>query len=647
MSNRKSSENSDSISLFPFLAVLLCTMGALLVMLVILVQEAAQRALLPEASSTQLASDPPSAAAHRVSQDEDRLRRELDQVQAHQRELAELRAEGKRRLENERARLSHAEEHTRRLEEELAKLSIAAEQLKLTEKNQTVDQQQAEKELARLEQLVADTEEQLDKLREEASTSNKSYAIVPYKGPNGTYRKPIYIECTGKGITIHPEGLHLTETDFIAPSWPGNPLAAILRASREYLNQKAAQEGAPEPPDPYPLMLVRPDGIEYYALARAAITSWDSDYGYEFVEADMKLTFRESADPQLYRVQNHAMLIARDRLVHLVQAAPSRFRGMRTGGGPPGGSGGEGSGYGAYGSGDGQYGNAGTQVAGSAAGGGMGGVQDSAEGELQGNDGGGSPSGDAQIGNLAGTAGPDGEGGPQLGYADGTEASHDGAGGGNASGGEPNLAGPRYAQQGGNSGAAGGGQAMASNAPSQPLDGADAAGGGSGQQMAAGGSAGGDSGSSGGGGSSGMSFGQQGGQTIADAKGANWAVGRPGLRSVAIRRPIPVVVRDNQMIILPAAGARRSVEASAQVISLDQSIHDISDNFTAAVKERIDDWGLAGSGMYWKPVLELTVEPHAEMTATRIVHLLHDSGVEVQLPATARTPESSEKGVVR
>ena len=38
MSNRKASENSDSISLFPFLAVLLCTMGALLVLLVVLVQ---------------------------------------------------------------------------------------------------------------------------------------------------------------------------------------------------------------------------------------------------------------------------------------------------------------------------------------------------------------------------------------------------------------------------------------------------------------------------------------------------------------------------------------------------------------------------------------------------------------------------------
>ena len=179
MSSRKSSENSDSISLFPFLAVLLCTMGALLVMLVILVQGAAERALLPDGSSSAVVASPGESDKDEAAEDAEQLRAELAQVQAHQAELDDLHAEGKRRLEDERARLSHSEEHTRRLEEALAKLSIAAEQLKLTEDNQTVDQEQAERELARLEKLVVDTEDQLDKMREEASAGNKSYAIVP------------------------------------------------------------------------------------------------------------------------------------------------------------------------------------------------------------------------------------------------------------------------------------------------------------------------------------------------------------------------------------------------------------------------------------------------------------------------------------
>ncbi len=91
------------------------------------------------------------------------------------------------------------------------------------------------------------------------------------------------------------------------------------------------------------------------------------------------------------------------------------------------------------------------------------------------------------------------------------------------------------------------------------------------------------------------------------------------------------------MILVPTGNARRGLEATGQEISLDQPIHDISDNFAAAVRDRIEEWGLAGSGMYWRPVLELNVEPDATMTATRIVHLLKNSGVEVRLPETANS----------
>ena len=45
MKQHAASENSNAVDLFPFLAVLLCTMGALLVLLVVLAQRAGQRAL--------------------------------------------------------------------------------------------------------------------------------------------------------------------------------------------------------------------------------------------------------------------------------------------------------------------------------------------------------------------------------------------------------------------------------------------------------------------------------------------------------------------------------------------------------------------------------------------------------------------------
>jgi hypothetical protein len=682
MSNRNSSENSDSISLFPFLAVLLCTMGALLVLLVILVQRAAEISLLPDAPDLQLASaNGPALSASKVekagapvinAEQTAELEQAFEEVGEYQRKLDEIKAEGAQRLHDEQHRLSHLEDHRRRLEEELAKLAIAAEQLKLTESDLTVDQKQAEEELVRLKELVDEKQKQLEEIKDAPVGGKKSYAIIPYKGPNGTFRMPIYLECKGDVITIHPEGHHLTKNDFIASSWPGNPLAAVLRATREFQNAKAARAGQPEPPDPYPLIIVRPSGLKSYLWARAAISAWDSDYGYEFIDEDMKLAFPIEADPQLAQVQNHALMIARERLLHMVQAAPSRFPGFRMASGSAyggnNGGGTAGSGYGVsdssgqgmagggnalgpgggsedagfnsirYGEGDGKSGNgsgnggasAGEQVAGDT----PGGQEGSGLGEFKGDP--NSQMGTAS-GSMAGGTAPSGI--AQNGGVEGGTASGTADGAANQAG--PDL-GPRYAQQGGGNGSA-------NNAPSEPLNGQNSAGNG---QMAGGssGSAGGGSGGSSGGGAggspgSGFSSSSKSNDSIANTRGSNWAVNQPKQRSVAIRRTIHVVVRDNQMILQPPNDARRGV--TGKQISLDQPVDTISNEFSIAVKDRIDDWGLAGSGMYWKPVLELKVEPGAQMTATRITQLLDDSGVEVQFPETANSNSSAGGGTLR
>jgi hypothetical protein len=132
-------------------------------------------------------------------------------------------------------------------------------------------------------------------------------------------------------------------------------------------------------------------------------------------------------------------------------------------------------------------------------------------------------------------------------------------------------------------------------------------------------------------------------ETIAASRGTNWAVNQPRQKNMAIRRSIRVVVRADKMLLMANKNVRDGVEAVGQQISLDQPVDKISDEFAAAIKGWIDDWGLAGSGMYWKPVLELNVESGAHMTATRITHLLKDSGVEVQLPATTQ-PETVQSG---
>ena len=63
------------------------------------------------------------------------------------------------------------------------------------------------------------------------------------RGPHGTRRRPIYIECTLEGIIIQPEGFVLLPDDFHGPLGPGNPLDAALRTIREHLAQGGGKAG--------------------------------------------------------------------------------------------------------------------------------------------------------------------------------------------------------------------------------------------------------------------------------------------------------------------------------------------------------------------------------------------------------------------
>lgn len=644
MSNRTLSATSDSFSVFPLVAVLLCTMGALLVLLVVFAQRTAESIPLVVANPIPIVEAPPKKESEAEST---KLKDELVEVTEYRKKLEEFRAEGKKHLEEEQLKLAHSEEHMRRLQEELAKLSIEAETLKETEKNQSVDREQAAAEADRLEKLIKDTTEQIELLRASEPAGKKSYAIVPYKGANGTYRKPIYIECSKEGVILQPEGLRLTAQDFIAPNWPGNPLASALRASRDYLNDKAAKAGEPVPPDPYPLIIIRPSGIQQYTLTRAAITSWDSDYGYEFVDEEMKLAFPDTIDPQLARIQQHAVMNARERLLHLVQSAPSRFRGIKVGGSSAASGGGPSTT--ASGGGQGEFGAPGT---------GWDGESNSSDGTGTGGNGyaagksqglpagqtGMSETDETQFGGMAGGGG---------GSIAAKDAGQPGAGEGKADsrmpeGSQPSLVGDRYAQAGSTTAQGTAGQGTPNNAPSEPIDGKDKAGQGAGNRQTASSNSGGSASNQ-----ASVSFGSSSGSSssstepISASQGSNWAVEQPGQKSVAIRRPISVVVRENKMIFLPTGGAKRGLESAAQEISLDQSVREISQSFSRIVKDRIDEWGLAGYNMYWRPVLHLEVEPNATMTANRIAHLLQDSGVEVQFPTTADSRGQTSGGAVR
>ena len=145
--------------------------------------------------------------------------------------------------------------------------------------------------------------------------------------------------------------------------------------------------------------------------------------------------------------------------------------------------------------------------------------------------------------------------------------------------------------------------------------------------------------SAGGDAASGLSFSRGGDANSSEARGQNWALRNASRGSVPIRRPIQVVVREKQIAVLPSRHVKDGAASSGFAVSLDQSADDVVEEFVAGVQQHIEEWGLAGRGLYWKPVLMFNVAPGADGNAARLSHLLRDSGVEVRIPDTAQRKE--------
>lgn len=302
-----------SLSLFPFLAVLICTMGALILLLVVIARQARLQAAQAAAEK----------AGRRRRELLEELEIEREGVQWRIEQLRIARQKTRSQMAEARMALGHVEDHSRRLEDQLARLKVAWEDLDRLDREGARRGDELEAELPRVRARVAEAQQRLDHAHRAAAERRRSYAVVPYRGPHQTRRLPLYIECRADSVVVQPEGIVLTEEDFDGPLGPGNPLAAALRAAREYLlvhRDFDLQDSG----EPYPLLLVRPDGIAAYYAARAAMPTWDSEFGYELIGRDWELQF-PAPDPRLAEVVQRAVDAARARQRMLASAAPSHY----------------------------------------------------------------------------------------------------------------------------------------------------------------------------------------------------------------------------------------------------------------------------------------------------------------------------------
>ena len=94
----------------------------------------------------------------------------------------------------------------------------------------------------------------------------------------------------------------------------------------------------------------------------------------------------------------------------------------------------------------------------------------------------------------------------------------------------------------------------------------------------------------------------------------------------AITRPIRVLCSANQLVILPERGD----ELRVRVTPMRGATRDSVEPFVADLWRHIDRWGIAVSGGYWRPVLQVNVVPGGEQRFAELTTLLADSGIDME-----------------
>lgn len=671
--------NRDAVapSLFPFLAVLLCTMGALVLILMLIVSGA-------------------QASTRRTTQAiEQEIEVQEAALEIQQRSLRSDFEEGQIEVEKKRLALQGIENH---IQETLDELSQLAKTDALLEADETAESEADDlRKMSELEKQLADAKSELLNRTPKPAGEKPIFAIIPYDGRNGTHRRPIYLECVDDKLVIQPEGVELSNRDLQPPYGPGNPLDAALRTIRsEYVPANGAVTSTA-----YPLLVVRPSGVLAYARARQAMSGWDDQFGYELIDEELELAFPDSKPGLKQRIAS-SLSLARERQAAIAMAMPRSYRGAMDFSGGSGvraeptsysGSGGQGGtgrggargGFSAASPGDGLAGVSGSEV--EAILDGVGGFGSGGASQSRANQTGGAQSGisgsqfdsnsllamsgsqsggdntaygqsvfsDAAGESLGGQSGSSeyaGSGGGN-GSASGSpssssssnSSSQTGVAGGSNGFGQANAAQPgspggasggvgsmqaggeqvgiptfgltaNLGEQGGQPSSSANGQQAASRA-GQPPGGNPSQSGTSSRR-----SSGASKSRSGSGGSQGGSGNQT--QSVASSRGRDWAWSGDNRTLTPVSRSIRLVCTTDAWI-LPAS------RSSGQPVAIryDTTPVQRAEKLAALIRQKVDSWGYALDGGYWKPELIVEVGPGAQWRYEQLQRLFESSGLRI------------------
>ena len=641
MSKRSRRGNDYAPSTFPFLAVLLCVIGALVLLLVINVTNS-------RASARNQVQSELTEAIEEAKERSDYLVSISEELQARRQQVG-------KQIELRRSELARAEDHIERLEKDLLEAQARLEKLEDMQESSELKANDP----ARIQELKDQIEAQKLRLAEaiaERKDQTPAFSIIPYEGANRTTRRPVYLECTAQGVVIQPEGVLVSIEDLGPPHGPGNPLDAALRVLRNAYQSRDAIYGITIPP--YPLLLVRPEGIASYALARSAMSGWDDQFGYELIDAQMELAFPDGI-PELKTDLVRALGVAKDRQRALVAALPAKYsrnpfatkteetwdsidadlarganrseliaRGSQVG---------KDSGIeqdrrwemieqlpaSSLGRSDSNGFSSGLMPAGKELGSGGSGVGSTVEAETS------TAQGDGSRGDRSGSEGTGSEGtGSEGTGSEGTQ------GGGSQVEGSmsPTSGGARSSSNrfsASSSGSSGGSASLEQSPEDEQMQRAM-------QEQAikqqAGESLPGSRASSASSASAGESKKKTSGadsdlKPISLTAGKDWATSRMDNRSTPVSRPIRIIVLQDRWLMC-SEGQDWKYDAE---ISLEQGPQAASAELQESIRDRVESWGLSLPGGYWVPSLSVQAAADAEQSLLRMQRLLEGSGVIIKV----------------
>ncbi len=305
------------VSTFPFLAVLLCAMGSLILILLVMDRKAHRAALnrarqqaakLAEESARGEAERERSRAQALAEQEkkrEDRHAKLTDQqieLQLQMRKVREQLQEIAARLHYEQDTSTELKRKVRdkrdRLNED-EQLLMALRSRAQQSENQSKESNQA---LHRMTVDLLRMEQALRDLKAAQQQERKTFSVVPYHGRRGENQRPIYVECGAEGVVFHPERKAMS----VYSPWSGSrgsPGGVRAEVERRIAKQRAKLANLPGNKElkPYLLLLVRPAGVNNYYLFQRSLVGLDLKFGYEFIDDDWVLDF--PADDEMPNVQ--------------------------------------------------------------------------------------------------------------------------------------------------------------------------------------------------------------------------------------------------------------------------------------------------------------------------------------------------------